>query len=198
MNKIIFTRKHIITAVIIGILFIFATVGTWFSVISPKVRETFEARGALERTQKENINLQNKLIEVKKNPSLIESEIVKTVPIISNGIDLPGYFKELEAIDSNLNISIRNITFKQDIVFPSESEREQLRKSEVAFDVVCDSSSDLISFVDQLEHGERFGNIKNVDYRAEVGNDEIANSYSTTIVLEFYYLSIFETGKPIG
>lgn len=199
MNRILFTKKHIISSVGIALILILFIVGSWFLFISPQKIKLADSQKKISTLQNEIIGIETNLGKLKNNQILRESEAVIQSPIIPNGINLESYFQELKAIDSSLAISNKSIRFQDSLVYPKEETAEkQLRKVQIGFDVVGDSEKKLISFVDQLEQGERFVKVQDVTYRASESTGEGGEySYSATVVIEMYYLSKFETGSAI-
>ncbi|EGO6609434.1 hypothetical protein ABG953_12525 [Enterococcus faecalis] len=199
MNRVFFTKKHIAILIGIALVFIIGFLSCWFLVLSPKMNKLSETSKRFSALNENISKLDKDVSKLNKNPTLLESSIINEAPIVPNGIELESYFNDLEMIDSSTSISFKNIKFEDSIVFPENpSAEKQLRKSDVGFDVVSDSSKDVVNFVDHLELGNRFMKVKNVSYRASDAQiEEGSYSYSATIITEMYYLSTYETGKEL-
>lgn len=199
MNHIYFTKKHIIISAGIGLLLLFFILGSWFLLISPKMSKLAETNGRLSTLSGDVTKVEMKYKGLSKNPSLIDSKIVTDSPIISNGLELEAYFKELKAVGQNSSIEFKNIKFVHTQLFPEAVTAEkQVQQSEIGFDVIGVDEQSLIHFVDQLEQGTRLVKIQNVTYRAsETTSDSGSYAYSASIIAEMYSLSQYETGKAI-
>lgn len=199
MNRILFTKKHIISSIGIALILILFIIGSWSLFISPQKTKLVDSQKKLDTLKNEVVGIETNLGTLKNNQILLESEVVVQWPIIPNGINLGDYFQELKAIDHSLAISNQSINFQDSLVYPEEATAEkQVRKVQIGFDVVGDSEMKLIFFVDQLEQGKRFVKVQDVIYRASESAGEAGEySYSATVVIEMYYLSNFETGSAI-
>ncbi|MGX7420613.1 hypothetical protein ACWOFR_17710 [Carnobacterium gallinarum] len=199
MNRIFFTKKHIFFSAGIVLTLLLVILVGWFLAIAPKISQLSVTNERFTKLSEEVKSIGTEFTDLNNKPTLIKSEIVNEAPIISNGLELESYFKEIEAISQDSSISIKNIKFENLQVFPEVPNAEkQLRKSVVGFDITGNSSQEIIRFVDQLEQGERFVNIQNVIYRAsEMTSANGDYAYAATIVADLYYLSQYETGKSI-
>ncbi|QIL45801.1 hypothetical protein G7081_01200 [Vagococcus coleopterorum] len=198
MNKVIFTKKHLVAAGVAGIVLVVLIIASWFLMIAPKSTQIQHKATELKKTNEEIQLVEAELDKLKENPDLLNSEVIKVAPVITNGVQLEAYFKDLENIDKSLDISVQKIQFEHELLYPQEPNAEkQLQKSKVGFDIIGDSAKDIISFVDQLEQGKRFMKIVDITYRASSTEDS-DSTYSATVVAEMYYLSHYETGKPVA
>ncbi len=197
MNRVLFTKKHITFSLIIGCVILLFVVGFWLFLISPKMVKVAEAKKSLISSQAEITTVNQTLSELKNLPQLIESNGVTESPIISNGIELAAYFKELKTFDEALNVSIQNILFENSLIFPEKEEAEkQLREERISFDILGDSSKDILSFIKKLEESKRFVKVQQVTYRSSAASDGTGSyAYSATVIAQMYYLSLYETGK---
>lgn len=204
MNKVLFTRKHIIIAGLILILGVSLSVGGWFLAIEPSRKELGAMTQKLKSVKQEIIQEEALLRTVKDLPSLLESDLVKNEPIIPNGIQLQEYFDRLKQLDESINVSFQHVSFENETIFPNNEEGvqgtdpKQLRNTTVGFDILASEEQDLLNFVKALETMNRFTKIEQVTYRCNpdsVGEDSYA--FSASIVLQMYYVSYAETGKGI-
>ncbi|MBP1044799.1 hypothetical protein I6N96_00800 [Enterococcus sp. BWM-S5] len=204
MNRVVFTRKHIIVASLILVMGVFLSVSGWLFAIEPSRKELGELTQKL-KTVKQEITQEEKLLRtVKGLPSLLESDFVTNDPIIPNGIQLQEYFDRLKQLDESMGISFQHVSFENVTIFPelaegaSNTSLKQLQNTTVAFDVLASGEQELLNFVKELETTNRFTKVEQVTYRCNpdsLGEDSYA--YSASIVLQMYYLSYAETGRPV-
>ncbi|MGL4696649.1 hypothetical protein [Enterococcus larvae] len=204
MNRVVFTRKHIIVASLILVMGVFLSVSGWLFAIEPSRKELGELTQKLKTVKQEITQEENLLRTVKGLPSLLESDFVTNDPIIPNGIQLQEYFDRLKQLDESMGISFQHVSFENVTIFPelaegaSNTSLKQLQNTTVAFDVLASGEQELLNFVKELETTNRFTKVEQVTYRCNpdsLGEDSYA--YSASIVLQMYYLSYAETGRPV-
>lgn len=204
MNKVIFTRKHIIITSLIVILGVALSVGGWMLIIEPSRKELGDLSQNLKTVKQEVSEKEKVLRTVKGLPSLLESEFVANEPTIPNGLQLQNYFNQLKQLDDSMGISFQHISFENTTIFPESIDGvpsnalKQLQNTTIGFDVLASGEQELLKFVKELETSNRYTKIEQVTYRCNpdsLGEDSYA--YSASIVMQMYTLSYAETGKPV-
>ncbi|MBL1229147.1 hypothetical protein IW492_07855 [Enterococcus sp. BWB1-3] len=209
MNRVLFTKKHISISVLILIAIVSLSIVSWFLIIAPKSKELGELNQKLSAVNEEIKQQDNLLRKVENLPTLLESDTVKNEPVIPNGLQLQKYFDQLRQLDESLGISLQHISFDNAVIFPDPESGEsgevsaagqlkQLQNTTVGIDILARNESDLLNFVKELESAQRFTKIGQVSYRCNpdaVGED--AYAFSASIIMQMYYISYAETGKPV-
>ena len=84
MNRILFTKKHIISSVGIALILILFIVGSWFLFISPQKIKLADSQKKISTLQNEIIGIETNLGKLKNNQ--IDPQILLSLNYVQNQI----------------------------------------------------------------------------------------------------------------
>ena len=201
MTKIQFTPKLILLSLVSFSVTLAILIGIWFSLNANVVKTKQKLDTEVNAVTSTISGLKIEREQLSKEKKLVESVVVRNRPNIPNGLQIGEFLSDLERFVTETNMVISATDYTPTIVYPEvggdgtgPSSQSSLFKLESNFEVSGGSVEDCQKLIDRIENETRYINVSKLAYNASPKESE----YSVSITFTTYYLSEYDTFKPLS
>ena len=201
MTKIQFTPKLILLSLVSFSVTLAILIGIWFSLNANVVKTKQKLDTEVNAVTSTISGLKIEREQLSKEKKLVESVVVTNKPKIPNGLQIGEFLSDLERFVTETNMVISATDYTPTIVYPEvggdntgASSQSSLFKLDSNFEVSGGSVEDCQKLIDRIENETRYVNVSKLAYNALPKESE----YSVSITFTTYYLSEYDTFKPLS